>query len=215
MGVASFFCGPSQSLPIEALGIASAFLVNGLRRDPPDQKAHGGDGDGLGIGLLTVSVGGLQYVSEEGNAEDWFESGLIVHLAIIAWAALITLVWWEMHPQNTHPVVNFHVFRNRTLAAALFLVCRAWLWPLRRRVSLRGRVREYRTVRSVAGVGFDQSATSTWWRIRHHGARKSGEQVDAIQSRRSGCIGECRQRTCRRTRSTADQRPRVTGGPRR
>lgn len=103
------------------IGIASAFLVSGFLRDPPDQKAHDGDVDWLGIGLLTVGVGGLQYVLEEGNAKDWFDDVLILRLAIVATVALITMVWWELHPKNTHPVVNFHVLKNRTLASALFL----------------------------------------------------------------------------------------------
>lgn len=103
------------------IGIASAFLVSGFLRDPPDQKAHDGDVDWLGIGLLTVGVGGLQYVLEEGNAKDWFDDVLILRLAIVATVALITMVWWELNPKNTHPVVNFHVLKNRTLASALFL----------------------------------------------------------------------------------------------
>ena len=103
------------------IGIASAFLVTGFLRDPPDQQAHTGDIDWLGIGLLTVGIGGLQYVLEEGNAKDWFEDTWILRFAIISSLSLVAMVWWELHPRNTHPVVDFRVLRNRTLSAALFL----------------------------------------------------------------------------------------------
>ncbi len=106
------------NLPI---GIASLFLVSSFLRDPPDQQAHTGDVDWWGIGLLTVGVGSLQYVLEEGNAKDWFEDGLIVKLAIVAAVSLSSMVWWELHPRNTHPVVNFRVLQNRALSASLFL----------------------------------------------------------------------------------------------
>lgn len=103
------------------IGILSMFLVNGFLRDPPDQLAHTGDVDWLGIGLLTVGIGSLQYVLEEGNAKDWFDDPLIFRLAIIATVALCTMLWWELHPKNTHPVVNFRVLKNKTLSAGLFL----------------------------------------------------------------------------------------------
>lgn len=103
------------------IGIASAFLVTSFLRDPPDQKAHTGDVDWIGIALLTVGVGGMQYVLEEGNAKDWFESAIILRLAVVSVLSLGLLLWWELHPKNTHPVVNFRVLQNRTLSAALFL----------------------------------------------------------------------------------------------
>jgi len=103
------------------IGIVSTFLVSSFLRDPPDQKAHTGDVDWLGIGLLTVGIGGLQYVLEEGNSHDWFEDTMILRLAIVSALSLIGMVWWELHPRNEHPVVNFRVLKNRTLAASLFL----------------------------------------------------------------------------------------------
>ena len=103
------------------IGIASAFLVSSFLRDPPDQQAHTGAVDWLGIGLLTAGVGSLQYVLEEGNAKDWFDSTIILRLSIVAAVALSAMIWWELHPRNTHPVVNFRVLQNRTLAASLFL----------------------------------------------------------------------------------------------
>lgn len=103
------------------IGIASAYLVSSFLRDPPDQQAHTGDVDWLGIALLTVGVGSLQYVLEEGNAKDWFESAVILRLAIAAAVSLGAMLWWELHPRNTHPVVNFRVLHNKALAASLFL----------------------------------------------------------------------------------------------
>ena len=103
------------------IGIASAFLVSSFLRDPPDQKARSGSIDWLGIGLLTVGIGSLQYVLEEGNSHDWFEDALIMRLAVLSALSLIAMVWWELHPKNEHPVVDFRVLKNQTLAASLFL----------------------------------------------------------------------------------------------
>ncbi|MGV3708308.1 MAG: DHA2 family efflux MFS transporter permease subunit [Gemmatimonas sp.] len=103
------------------IGIVSMFLVSTFLLDPPDQQRKGGDVDWLGIALLTVGVGGLQYVLEEGNRRDWFADALIVRLAIVSGLSLATMVWWELSPRNKHPVVDFHVLRNRTLSAGIFL----------------------------------------------------------------------------------------------
>ncbi len=42
-------------------------------------------------------------------------------MAILATTSLLVMFWWELHPRNTHPIVNFRVLRNRTLSASLFL----------------------------------------------------------------------------------------------
>jgi DHA2 family multidrug resistance protein len=103
------------------IGLVSMFLVTTFLLDPPDQKANRGAVDWLGIGLLTVGVGGLQYVLEEGNSKDWFDNQLILRLAVAAGVSLVTTVWWELNPRNKSPVVDFHVLNNRTLASAMFL----------------------------------------------------------------------------------------------
>jgi DHA2 family multidrug resistance protein len=77
--------------------------------------------DWLGIGLLAVGLGSLQYVLEEGNQKDWFEDPTITGLSIVAAIALTCLVVWELWPANTSPVVNFRVLRNRDLTAALIM----------------------------------------------------------------------------------------------
>jgi MFS transporter, DHA2 family, multidrug resistance protein len=103
------------------IGVVSMFLVTTFLQDPPEDQAQRGTVDWLGIGLLTVGVGALQYVLEEGNAKDWFENAWILRLTVIAVASLVGMVWWELSPRNAHPVVNFRVLHNRTLAASIFL----------------------------------------------------------------------------------------------
>jgi DHA2 family multidrug resistance protein len=103
------------------IGIASAFLVSTFLKDPPGQERSRGEVDWLGITMLTVGIGSLQYVLEEGNAEDWFSSKWIVRFAILAGVCLAVMVWWELSSRNKHPVVNFRVLKNRELASSIFL----------------------------------------------------------------------------------------------
>jgi DHA2 family multidrug resistance protein len=103
------------------IGIVSIFLVSTFLHDPPDQQAHRGKVDWLGIGMLTAGVGSLQYVLEEGNSKDWFSDASILRLTIVSLLCLATMVWWELSKRNDSPVVDFRVLHNRTLAASIFL----------------------------------------------------------------------------------------------
>jgi MFS transporter, DHA2 family, multidrug resistance protein len=103
------------------IGIAATFLVSTFLHDPPNVARKRTPVDWTGIGLLTVGVGGLQYVLEEGNAKDWFADNLILRLAVISGVCMVAMVWWELSPRNEHPVVDFRVLKNRTLAASIFL----------------------------------------------------------------------------------------------
>jgi DHA2 family multidrug resistance protein len=102
------------------IGITSAFLVTTFLADPPGARRID-PVDWLGIGLLILGVGALQYVLEEGNRKDWFNDPLIVRLSIASGISLVTMVWWELSPRNKHPVINFHVLHNRDLSASIFL----------------------------------------------------------------------------------------------
>ncbi|HWB17751.1 MAG TPA: DHA2 family efflux MFS transporter permease subunit [Vicinamibacterales bacterium] len=106
------------NLPI---GLASAFLVQTFLHDPPNHQRRTGPVDWLGISLLIVGVGSLQYVLEEGNTKDWFGSQLIVDLTVTAVLALSVLVWWQLSARNRHPIIQFKVLRNRDLLASIFL----------------------------------------------------------------------------------------------
>jgi len=106
------------NLPI---GLASAFLVMTFLHDPPSRARHSGQVDWLGIALLIVGVGSLQYVLEEGNQKDWFNSQLITNLSIASAIALSVLTWWQLSSRNKAPVIQLHVLKNRDLGASILL----------------------------------------------------------------------------------------------
>jgi DHA2 family multidrug resistance protein len=106
------------NLPI---GLVSAFLVVTFLHDAPGSVRRTGAVDWWGIVLLVIGVGSLQYVLEEGNSKDWFNSPLLVNLTIVASLALSVLVWWQLSSRNRTPVIQFRVLKNRALASSIFL----------------------------------------------------------------------------------------------
>lgn len=103
------------------IGALSTFLVANYLVDPPGMQNKDVPVDWLGIGLLTVGLGSLQYVLEEGNQKDWFSDEWIVRLTVLSAVTLVAMLWWELSPRNKHPVVNFRVLKNRQLASSIFL----------------------------------------------------------------------------------------------
>lgn len=67
--------------------------------------------DFIGIGLIAISLGCMQYVLEEGAREQWFEDELIVMLTLIASVSGILMLWWEW--QHQHPIIDLHAFKYR------------------------------------------------------------------------------------------------------
>ncbi len=103
------------------LGFVAAFLVARFLRDSA-HKVKANKADWLGIGLLAVGLGALQYVLEEGERYDWFGDVWITRLAVIAAVALTGFVAWELWPSNKTPVVNLRVLKNRELSAGSLLL---------------------------------------------------------------------------------------------
>jgi len=101
------------NLPIGIVAaiMAIAFLRPDLRKSAPSQRQV----DWWGIGLLIVTVGSLQTCLEEGEQNDWFDSGFIVALAVSSVVGLVLFIWWELNTDN--PAVDLRVLRHRSLAA--------------------------------------------------------------------------------------------------
>jgi DHA2 family multidrug resistance protein len=94
------------------VGILAATMIAAYVHDPAHQKKPSKI-DYLGIALLTISVGSMQFVLEHGQREDWFDSRQILALSIIAAAGWIALMWREL--TTAHPVIDFRVLRHRQM----------------------------------------------------------------------------------------------------
>ncbi len=69
--------------------------------------------DWLGIGLLAITVGSLQYVLERGQEDDWFESNTIMYLVAASILGLFFFIWRELSYKN--PIVDLRVLKNGNL----------------------------------------------------------------------------------------------------
>jgi len=67
--------------------------------------------DAVGLALLVVWVGALQVMLDKGKDLDWFHSGTIVALAVVAALGLALFVVWEL--TDEHPVVDLRLFKRR------------------------------------------------------------------------------------------------------
>ncbi|MDQ2833078.1 MAG: DHA2 family efflux MFS transporter permease subunit [Acidobacteriota bacterium] len=109
------------NLPI---GLLSLFLSNRMVEDPPHLKARREQSrhlkvDFMGLGLVALGVGCLEFTLDKGQEKDWFGSPMIVTFAILAVATLIFFAFWEWnHPD---PIVDLKLLKNRNFGTAVFL----------------------------------------------------------------------------------------------
>ena len=93
-------------------GIVAAIMIAMYVHDPAHQKRPSRI-DYMGIALLIVSVGALQYVLEHGESDDWFASHFIASLTVIGVIGLAALIWREL--TTDHPAIDFRVLRHRQM----------------------------------------------------------------------------------------------------
>ncbi|MEG4073355.1 DHA2 family efflux MFS transporter permease subunit [Microcoleus sp. Pol14C2] len=101
------------NLPVGIVAVIMAIVF--LR---PDLKKHGQSQkkvDWTGIVLLCIAIGSLQSFLEEGEKENWFESGFITLLAFVAVIGLFLFIWRELSTKA--PAVDLRVLRHKSLAA--------------------------------------------------------------------------------------------------
>lgn len=103
------------NLPVGLFGL---LMVTRFVREPDDiREANSAAADAQrrsldwqGIALLAVGLAALQYVLEEGQQDDWFDSRLIVGLSAVALLSLAGFVWRELTARV--PAVNLRLFQD-------------------------------------------------------------------------------------------------------
>ena len=104
------------------VGLLSLFLTQRMVEDPPYLKAgmnKKGKIDTLGLGLIAIGVGCLEFVLDKGQEKDWFGDHMILAFSIIAACCLLTFVWWEW--QHEDPIVDIRLLKNRNFGTAVGL----------------------------------------------------------------------------------------------
>jgi MFS transporter, DHA2 family, multidrug resistance protein len=105
------------------VGILSLLLTSRLIQDPPyfkRRKLSETKIDYIGLGLVALGLGTLQIVLDKGQRDDWFESNFILVLAIISAVSLLFVIWWEWRHKD--PIIDLHLFRERTFAVSNLLM---------------------------------------------------------------------------------------------
>ena len=101
------------------IGIINLLLVSRFVEDPSYLIRRKGEIDWLGLGLMVMGLGALQLMLEEGEKNDWFQSGYILRLAAVAVAGLAFFVWRELKIKR--PAVDLRILRNVSFSSATAL----------------------------------------------------------------------------------------------
>ena len=83
------------NLPIGLLAFALCLTLL-----PNERARAAGPLDAIGVGLLIVGLGSLQYVLDQGERSDWFDDTSIVVLTAVAAIGLIAFVTWVLNRQR-------------------------------------------------------------------------------------------------------------------
>src|SRR3954451_10472347 len=83
------------------IGIIATLMTLQFVRSPKyGEKSSAKDIDWIGIGLLALAVGCLQYVLEKGHDDDWFSSGVITTCAVLSFFSFFFFIWRELTFRN-------------------------------------------------------------------------------------------------------------------
>ena len=106
------------------VGLVSLYLTNRMVEDPPFLKARKEAArhrkvDFLGLGLVAVGVGLLEFTLDKGQEKDWFGDPMIRTTSVLAVCLLIFFAVWEW--RHSDPIVDLKLLQNRNFGTAVFL----------------------------------------------------------------------------------------------
>jgi DHA2 family multidrug resistance protein len=109
------------------IGVVGTFMTWRFYHEAEDVKASNAaraasqkkSFDYAGIMLLTIIVAMMQYVLEEGQQDDWFESRTITICAVVGAVALGFFIIRELTAKT--PVINLRLFKDATFASGTII----------------------------------------------------------------------------------------------
>ncbi|HTW84202.1 MAG TPA: DHA2 family efflux MFS transporter permease subunit [Candidatus Sulfotelmatobacter sp.] len=95
-------------------GIFAALIVLTMMRNPSDPKPI--PVDAIGLALLAVGLGSLQYILGEGQRNDWFSDPVIRFFGATAALGLAAFICWSLWGTD-RPIVDLRAYKYRAIAA--------------------------------------------------------------------------------------------------
>ncbi len=108
------------NIPVGALAL---FLVSRFVDDPPwikGDRANLRNLDYIGLGFLTLAMGGMQVFLDKGEEKAWFSSDFIRLFGSLFILGMAGLVWWELRAKNA--LMNLKLFRFKNFAICCLLM---------------------------------------------------------------------------------------------
>jgi DHA2 family multidrug resistance protein len=105
------------------VGVFAMMAVGQLLEDPPwvlSDRARLRDIDAIGLGLIALGLGSLQYVLDRGEDADWFNSPTIRLFALLAAVGIAGAIAWLLLSEK--PVVSLRSLRDRNFAAGVIVI---------------------------------------------------------------------------------------------
>ncbi len=103
------------------VGILAVLMIMRFVQDPPYiQRARPGRIDAIGLGLLAIWIGTLQYVLDKGQEEDWFGSPRIKWAVVICGITLVGFLLRQFLAR--HPLTDLCVFADRNFALGCLMI---------------------------------------------------------------------------------------------
>jgi MFS transporter, DHA2 family, multidrug resistance protein len=98
------------------VGLLAAGLTWSIysKRDPGPRRVPL---DRVGLVLLVLFVGSMQIMIDKGKELDWFESGEIIALAVLAVVSFLFFLAWEL--TDRHPIVDLRLFARRNFVTGV------------------------------------------------------------------------------------------------
>ncbi|HAG90572.1 MAG TPA: hypothetical protein DCL41_01800 [Bdellovibrionales bacterium] len=111
------------NLPLGLLALFIGLAVIQNREKSEEEIKHESKNrslDVVGLALLILGVGCLQFVLERGEADDWFSSTTILINSAIAVVCLPSFIWWELKAKN--PIFNVRLFKEAIVVSGVGLM---------------------------------------------------------------------------------------------
>jgi DHA2 family multidrug resistance protein len=103
------------------VGLIAAFLVSVMVEDPPWEKNRRSRGmDFIGLSLIGIGLGCLEIMLDRGEDADWFSSGFIRLMAILAFLGILGAIGWLLIAKK--PIVDLSVFADRNFAGGCIMI---------------------------------------------------------------------------------------------